>query len=197
MNKLMNEFERISNSTGSAVAIVGHYPKGSTATRLAGDRMSGSGVFLRVTDSLLELTPAEGQEDEPCPDLDVTGKMRDFPPFKPFVARMEQDKHILIRAEGAKVTTGKSVGRKSSFEPAEMLQLLPETGLPHKDWKAVAEEIGITANQFRAMLKKIKDCCYAETEDSDKGKVYVVTPRGQDCIAHYKMRQASRADKMF
>ena len=53
---LMNSIETLAVKTGAAVAFRAHYSKGNQAGKEAIDRVSGSGVFARDPDSLLNFT---------------------------------------------------------------------------------------------------------------------------------------------
>jgi hypothetical protein len=81
---LMNAIERLAFETGAAVAFGSHFSKGNQAGKDAIDRVSGSGVFARDPDSLLNLT---AHEEPDCYTLNAT--LRNFPPLDPFVVRWE------------------------------------------------------------------------------------------------------------
>ena len=78
---LMNSIESLTVITGAAVAFGSHFSKGNQAGKSAIDRVSGSGVFSRDPDSLLNLTAHA--ENDCCYTLDAT--LRNFPPMTPFV----------------------------------------------------------------------------------------------------------------
>ena len=57
INGYLNEVEKIGMATGATMVIVHHFAKGSAAGKAAIDRTSGSGVFSRDPDAVLNLTP--------------------------------------------------------------------------------------------------------------------------------------------
>jgi len=54
-----NSFDKIATSTGAAVILCHHHSKGSQGAKKAQDRASGSGVFARDPDALLDLIELE------------------------------------------------------------------------------------------------------------------------------------------
>lgn len=79
---LMNSIEVLAVKTGAAVAFGAHYSKGNQAAKDAIDRVSGSGVFARDPDSLLNFT---SHKESDCYTVEAT--LRNFPPLDPFVVR--------------------------------------------------------------------------------------------------------------
>ena len=78
----MNSLERLSVTTGAAVAFAAHYSKGNQSGKEAIDRVSGSGVFGRDPDSILSLT---AHQEPDCFTLEAT--LRNFPPIDPVALR--------------------------------------------------------------------------------------------------------------
>ena len=84
MAALMNSIEHLAVETGAAVAFAAHYSKGNQANKEAIDRVSGSGVFARDPDSLLNFTR---HQTEDCYSVEAT--LRNFPPMMPFAVRWQ------------------------------------------------------------------------------------------------------------
>lgn len=59
MAKFYNSFDRIATATGAAVILCHHHSKGAQGAKKAQDRASGSGVFARDPDALLDLIELE------------------------------------------------------------------------------------------------------------------------------------------
>lgn len=59
MAKFCNQFDKICNELGTAVIYCHHHSKGSQGGKRSMDRASGSGVFARDPDALLDLTELE------------------------------------------------------------------------------------------------------------------------------------------
>lgn len=87
--RTMAELGRISRVTGAACFVCHHHAKYSSGSKAALDRGSGSGVFSRAPDLILDLSPLDVPESEQ-PDLDgatawrATPTCREFPPQPPF-----------------------------------------------------------------------------------------------------------------
>lgn len=63
MAKFCGQFDKICAELGSAVIVCHHHSKGSQGQKKSGDRASGSGVFLRDPDALIDLIELEIDED--------------------------------------------------------------------------------------------------------------------------------------
>lgn len=59
MNKFVNYFEEIAEATGAAVVCCHHHSKGAKGMMKAIDRMSGSGVFARDPEIIMDLIPLD------------------------------------------------------------------------------------------------------------------------------------------
>jgi hypothetical protein len=116
---LMNAIEALAVETGAAVAFGSHFTKGNQAGKDAIDRVSGSGVFARDPDSLLNLT---AHEQADCYTVNAT--LRNFPPMEPFVVRWEFP--LFVREDGLDPAALKPVRQanrqKSEAQQQEKLQ---------------------------------------------------------------------------
>ena len=116
---LMNAIEALAVETGAAVAFGSHFSKGNQAGKDAIDRVSGSGVFARDPDSLLNLT---AHEQPDCYTVNVT--LRNFPPMEPFVVRWEFP--LFVRDDGldpAALKPAKQANRQQDMQKAREQQL--------------------------------------------------------------------------
>ena len=77
---LMNELEKLAQSSGAAVIVAHHFAKGDSTNKEAGDRMSGAGAWVRDPDSIMVLTP---HEEADC--FTVTSILRNLPRLPEFV----------------------------------------------------------------------------------------------------------------
>lgn len=92
MAKFINEFDKISQEAGCSFIFTHHYSKGEQVFKAAQDRMSGSGVFARSPDAIIDLLPIfppremfEAAEVSPLATaMKVTCTLRDFPSPEPF-----------------------------------------------------------------------------------------------------------------
>lgn len=63
MAKFCNLFDQVAKKTGAAIIIAHHHSKGAQGLKKAIDRASGSGVFGRDPDALIDLVPLTVQEE--------------------------------------------------------------------------------------------------------------------------------------
>jgi DNA-binding transcriptional ArsR family regulator len=81
---LMNELEKLAQSSGAAVIVAHHFAKGDSSAKEAGDRLSGAGAWVRDPDSIVVLTP---HEEPAC--FTVTSILRNLPQLPEFVVGWE------------------------------------------------------------------------------------------------------------
>ena len=148
---LLNSLERLATETGAAIAFGAHFAKGNASQREAIDRISGSGVFARDPDSLLIFTKHETQDA-----FTVEPILRNFAPVGPFAVRWEFP--LMVLADDLDPSKLKKAGgRKPTYSPEGLLDLLPPGGLDNKAWFQLADENGISRRTFfrlRADLQK-------------------------------------------
>ena len=89
---LMNELEKLAQSSGAAVVVAHHFAKGDSSAKQAGDRMSGAGAWVRDPDSIMVLTP---HEEEEC--FTVTSILRNLPKVDEFVVSWEYPRMRLAK----------------------------------------------------------------------------------------------------
>ena len=95
MSKFCNQFDKIATEIGCSVIYCHHHSKGDQWSKKSMDRASGSGVFARDPDAILDLIELE-IKDEILDQLDdelfnketltawrLEATVREFPPFKP------------------------------------------------------------------------------------------------------------------
>lgn len=105
-----NQVDRICTNLGCAVATAHHHSKGAKGDVAAIDRGSGSGVFARDPDAILdmvEIFPPNLEDDETIADLlhDPTGQasawrlssggLREFPAFEPREVMFKYPRHYI------------------------------------------------------------------------------------------------------
>lgn len=82
MGKFFNEFDRVCSSLGCSFIYAHHHSKGLQGTKNAMDRASGSGVFARDPDALLDLLPVHMPEAKRLEIADCATDGR--PPSRPY-----------------------------------------------------------------------------------------------------------------
>lgn len=121
MAHFTNQFDKVCHALGCSVIYSHHHSKGSQGSKRSMDRASGSGVFARDSDALLDLiqlsmdeaTLEEAQiemglsegETERLTAWRIEGTLREFPPFKPlniffnYPVHALDDSNLLLCAE--------------------------------------------------------------------------------------------------
>ena len=97
MAKFCNEFDKLCTQLGASTIYVHHHSKGFQGQKRSMDRASGSGVFARDADALLDLTELAvgsvlaGNRVA----LRVEGTLREFAPFDPINIWFDYPLHVL------------------------------------------------------------------------------------------------------
>lgn len=85
MAKFCNQFDLLCRDLGCSTIYCHHHSKGPQGQKKAMDRASGSGVFARDPDAVLDVTPLSVKEETgQLNAFKVSGILREFPPFKEF-----------------------------------------------------------------------------------------------------------------
>lgn len=159
--RLFNGMEELTVYTGAGIAFGAHFSKGNQAMKEAIDRISGSGVFSRDPDTILNMTP---HQEAGCFTMDIT--MRNYPPRASFVIRWEMP---LMQVEPTFDPTllRKTGGRPVKFSPTDLLDILRgmgpfDTGADF--YKVVHGELGISKTRFYVLLATLKQNEYVIRE---------------------------------
>lgn len=85
MAHFCNQFDRVCTELGCAVIYCHHHSKGNQGAKRSMDRASGSGVFARDADALLDLIEldTEGSDDIAGTAWRIEGTLREFKAFQP------------------------------------------------------------------------------------------------------------------
>lgn len=98
MAQFCNYFDRIATECNCAVIYCHHHSKGDQSWKRSMDRASGSGVFARDVDALLDMTELElplYRQREGVTAWRVTGTLREFPSFPPVDVWFDYPLHVL------------------------------------------------------------------------------------------------------
>ena len=149
--QLLNALEMLTVETGAAVAFGAHYSKGNQAGRESIDRISGSGVFARDPDTILNFTRHEVQDA-----FTVEATLRNFKPVEPFVVRW--DFPLMRRANDLDPANLKQAGGRPKIYTVErLLKALNGRKLTSQKWlEKSSSETGISKTRFFALLEEAK-----------------------------------------
>jgi RecA-family ATPase len=96
MSNFCNQFDRIATETGAAMIYVHHHSKGSQIGKRSMDRASGSGVFARDPDALLDMVElAHEKADGDRTAWRVEATLREFKPWDPVNVWFDFPLHML------------------------------------------------------------------------------------------------------
>lgn len=149
---LMNELEKVTVQTRAALVFGAHYSKGNQSAKEAIDRVSGSGVFTRDPDSIINFTPHEDPGS-----FVVEPILRNLPPIDPFVVTWNYP--LMERNDDLDPSKLKqSGGRPKTCSEKDILSLLPEGGLTNSEWQKTAlKEAGISERTFYRLKTALKE----------------------------------------
>lgn len=160
MAKFCNQFDKICKTLGCSCIYCHHHSKGAQGNKRAQDRASGSGVFARDPDALLDMTPIMVDDElyDGRTSFKVSGILREFPMFRPFAVTYEYPIHRIDTegfldmaalegtAEGGRAKSRQVRGNKKS-ERQEQMKLFIEEELNAGrkiTTGTLAEKFGIT-----------------------------------------------------
>ena len=188
MGKFCNYFDKICSETGCSAIYCHHHSKGAQGQKKAQDRGSGSGVFARDPDAIIDLiqldtTPEfvlKNAANENSTAWRVEGSLREFPNFKPVNCWFNYPIHVTDTigvlsstfAEGSKdanlAKSGKRkqtpTSRKEEFDDAFNAVCMGEKTCKIKE---LAEFMGLSDRTIQIRIKEFKD-----EYVSSKGEVY-------------------------
>jgi hypothetical protein len=121
---LLDEIEALAVRTGAAVAFGAHYSKGDQSQKEAIDRISGSGIWTRDADSIINFTKHEDFVKGKNECYSVEPELRVYQPKEPFVVKWEFP--LFITDSTLDPTKLKTVGHKADDNTSadEVLGLL-------------------------------------------------------------------------
>lgn len=166
--QLLNAIEMLAVNTRAAVAFGAHHSKGNQAGKEAIDRISGSGVFARDPDSILNFTRHTEQDA-----FTVESTLRNFKPVQPFVVRW---RYPLMRlAPDLDPTAFKKTGPKKEHDLLKLLACIEDT-TPNEPisitrWAIVA---GVPRETLREYLAPMRQKGWIETVgDKTKARKFI------------------------
>lgn len=150
--RLMNELERVTIEAGAAIVFSAHYSKGNQAAKESMDRVSGSGVFARHPDTLLNLTRHETENS-----YVVEATLRDFKPMEPFVVTFEHP--VMVRNEMLNAKRLKSALTKVPvFTVKDLLAVAVQGAMTTTELKeAVMKSSGMGKSTFNNLLQEFRE----------------------------------------
>lgn len=98
MAAFCNQFDIICSKLGASVIYCHHHSKGAQGAKRAMDRASGSGVFARDPDAVVDIIQLDtGKDDigDDCTAWKVEGTLREFPSFKPVYCKFKHPIHTV------------------------------------------------------------------------------------------------------
>ena len=206
MGKFCNQFDRIAKELGCSMIYCHHHSKGAQGAKKAIDRSSGSGVFGRDPDAIIDIIPLEPSQDQISNVLDEDSypfrlefTTREFKPPKDINVYFRCPLHVLdvsgelekMGAEGspqANLAKGKNGGKKITRETvAEAFNKLA-MGADSVPLEFLAENLDVTEAALlrhirgaKADLKKVYVIDTVTNDDGESEKVVKLHPKIRRC----------------
>lgn len=184
MGAFCNQFDTICTALNASVIYCHHHSKGAQGNKRAMDRASGSGVFARDPDALLDIIalrkPASDQELEEAKEIEdfdedlqktpwqMEASLREFPPIKPIKFFFDHPVHkkdtegILksYHADGSSAANLAASSKRTSKMQRkkrldEAFDELSKSGTVTV--KAIAEFLDLSKQTIRSYLKEFDD----------------------------------------
>lgn len=188
MGAFCNQFDKICNETGCSTIYCHHHSKGAQGAKKAMDRASGSGVFARDPDALLDMIELELTDDLKNKVCDngatawrLESSLREFPNIKPVNIWFEYPVHLVDEsgelekayADGEMVSTSINNLAKSGQKNPQKADIETEIdnayesckafeGTPIVPLKSMAEYLGLTVKAVRNRIQKMPDSYYVK-----------------------------------
>ena len=173
MAKFCNQFDRIAEGTGAAVIYCHHHSKGAQGAKKAQDRMSGSGVFARDPDAVLDVTELELPDTIRARYADtgerafrMEGVLREFQSFRPVDLWwswpvMRVDTSGMLAQLGTEGSSTGNLAKSARFtveaERRESVEAAYEAMLMNGPPVKVADMAEYTGIARQTMLRRIKE----------------------------------------
>lgn len=167
MTQFCNYFERVAVELGCAVIYCHHHSKGDQSWKRAMDRASGSGVFARDADALLDVTELELPPEQRRDDVSawrITGTLREFQEFPPVDVWFNWPLHVVEHFDSKEIAPHHELpawkramnGRKSKEQKLKerkqrilgAVDILTASGTT-PTIKALADYLGVSADTIR------------------------------------------------
>ena len=167
MAHFCNQFDRVCTELGCAVIYCHHHSKGNQGAKRSMDRASGSGVFARDADALLDLIEldTEGADDIAGTAWRIEGTLREFKAFQPVnvlfnypVHEVDTDGALAAfkpHADKAPWQNGQETQRKRKEARKQQLESVYNACLINGQVtvKDMAEYMGMTEKTIRSYIK--------------------------------------------
>ena len=214
MSQFCSYFDQIATELGASVIYCHHHSKGASSKYSnAADRSSGSGVFARDPDAILDMRELktdglESKYREAHPDAcdvltawEVRGTLREFAPAQPKrvwfdypVHVPDEENYLAVATFNDSADTGKGTGT-SQKQKTDWFETVEELlGMSLKDTAVTLEQVGITEANAKKKFGPATDYELATVDG-----VKVIHYRNEDEIAYmgkrYKRQKAGKTDK--
>lgn len=199
MARFCNQFDKITNELGCSVIYCHHHSKGAQSGKASMDRSSGSGVFARDPDAVLDILEMEVTDEirsayDECRNPYVTGwkiegTLREFPTFEPIYCFFDYPLHkydkdgLLKKARTGDASRAGKLGnetrRNQKYDKVDELREYLDQKIGKFSWDddkttrvrlgEAADELGVTTQSIKNYIKELKDYEII-TEQNEGGK---------------------------
>ena len=187
MGQFCNEFDKIALETGASIIYCHHHSKGAQGQKNMIDRSSGSGVFARDPDAILDIIQLDLDRgfildncDNPlATGWQIEGTLREFPPFEPikcwfdFPLHVVDEKGVLDNKSpkgSLEANLSKSGKRNVDYDKRrEEFDKAYELALMGKDYATISEIADALGQSQRTVRNRLEE--YQDSYAVEKGEV--------------------------
>jgi hypothetical protein len=178
----MNAFEHFCEDTSTTLIITHHFAKGNVSKKNTIDRMSGSGVFARDPDTVIQLTPHEDENT-----LVVSPILRDHKEMPDFGIYWKYP--LLVRDNSINTKKIFNNGKKKvEFDRIDIIKEIAKAGAG-LTVKNMADVLGCSTKTIRQKLDADNVLFIATPAHFANGKglvtVYTLSDKGKDAAKIY------------
>lgn len=183
MAHFTNQFDKVCTELGTAVIYCHHHSKGSQGSKRSMDRASGSGVFARDPDCLLDLIELDVPEKDRQENYitssawRIEGTLREFPQFEPLNIWFDYPVHTLdetgwlkdMQPEGDRPPWQKGSERKAKGDERRAEKRLNEFEIAFSNLEMDGTDV--TIGDLARALNVSKDTVKRRVSDNEKYKI--------------------------
>ena len=187
MGQFCNEFDKIALETGASIIYCHHHSKGAQGQKNMIDRSSGSGVFARDPDAILDIIQLDLDRGFVLDNCDnplatgwqIEGTLREFPPFEPIKCWFDFPLHVVdekgvLDGKSPKgsieANLSKSGKRNVDYDKRrEEFDKAYELALMGKDYATISEIADVLGQSQRTVRNRLEE--YQDSYAVEKGEV--------------------------
>jgi hypothetical protein len=183
--KMLNAIEQVSRDCGVSLMLTHHFTKGGQAMKNSGERGSGSGVFLRDPEAIIEFV--EHEESKESDAFTIEFKLREFKPINSFGVRWSELRYRFHRdnnLEAGKHKGGPGAKKAADINDVEEALRAKDRPMKHSELATdVMERSGCSESTAKrrigSAIKSERITKNEETEEYSICTTYALAKKGE------------------